>query len=220
MATWTGTLTEQGDVENAFTVKVYIDDGDGDDTTHGPEVTSNYDITCNYGRLVVGYTQITFKTASAEKQYDNIALKAESCVEILINGAVTAVVPVDGKETHLEIHDQFVLVLTDFAEIVEVGETDNVATYKIVSKDDLDGEHNRNYQVTPEWGTLRVTQREIFVWAVDVDKVYDGTPLESDEVQWDIQLPDGHILTADLIGSQTYFGTSANTLLEENISIT
>ena len=220
VATWTGTLTEQGDVENAFTVKVYIDDGDGDDTTHGPEVTSNYDITCNYGRLVVGYTQITFKTASAEKQYDNIALKAESCVEILINGAATAVVPVDGKETHLEIHDQFVLVLTDFAEIVEVGETDNVATYKIVSKDDLDGEHNRNYQVTPEWGTLRVTQREISVWAVDVDKVYDGTPLESDEVQWDIQLPDGHILTADLIGSQTYFGTSANTLLEENISIT
>lgn len=209
VASWTGTITEQGDVANEFTVKIYIDDGDGDETTHGAEVTSNYTISYTYGRLVVGYTQITFKTASAEKQYDATPLKAESYVELTVNGVVA------------ELPETFVLVLTGFAEITEVGETENtVATYKIVAKDNLDEEHNQNYQVTPEWGELKVTQREISVWGVNAEKVYDGSPLESDEVEWDIQLPTEHILTADLIGSQTYFGTSVNELLEENISIT
>lgn len=208
VATWTGTLTEHGDVANEFTVKIYIDDGDGDDTTHGAEVTSNYKISYTYGRLVVGYTQITFKTASAEKQYDATPLKAESYVELMVNGVVA------------ELPEAFVLVLSDFAEITEVGFVANTATYKIVSKDNLDEEHNQNYQVTPEWGELKITQREISVWGVDAEKIYDGTPLESNEVEWDIQLPADHVLTADLIGSQTYFGTSVNELLEENISIT
>ena len=204
---WTGTLTEQGDVPNEFTIKIYIDDGDP--TTQDVEVTECYNIIYHYGRLVVGYTYVTFKTESATRQYDGTPLKAESWFEMTVNGVA---------ET---LPDDFELILTDYAEIVTVGETENIANYKIVKKGDSNGNHNLNYVVTPEWGSLCVTQREISVSAVNASKVYDGTPLESDEIEWtmDIAMPADHILTADLIGSQTYFGISVNELLEENIFI-
>ena len=192
--TFTGSLTYTGEAENTFDVVIWNADN--------VEVTGNYTIEKEYGTLIVIDAGVLVETPSAEKEYDGEPLKAEDFDFLCSSGALP-----DGAR----------FVLTDYAEITVVGSKENTASYCVI---DAEGQDiTENFEIKAVWGMLTVNKRKITVTAVDVDKVYDGTPLTSDEVVGSIQMPSGHVLSADVIGSQTEIGESENSLLASNVTV-
>lgn len=67
-----GELTDPGEIETYIT-EYKILDGKGND------ITENYEVECVPGKLIVMKVKITIESASAEREYDGSALKAEKC---------------------------------------------------------------------------------------------------------------------------------------------
>ena len=169
-------------------------------------VTANYDITVLDGKITVTPRPITLRVLDVQKVYDATPL---------IPGAFEIV---ENKEfPTLEGH----IVTADF-----VGSQTNVGTCESTLTNVLitAGEENvtDNYDITILNGKITVTPRPITLRVLDVQKVYDATPLapEAFEIVENKDFPTivGHVVTADFVGSRTNVGTSDSTL--ENIMIT
>lgn len=87
--------------------------------------------------------------------------------------------PLDSKTFEASIlcyGDEF--NLNFIASQINAGEIDNVAEYKILSKDGVDV--TSNYKVDTTWGKLKVDKRAVTFKADDVSEVYDGNSHKSE----------------------------------------
>ena len=155
----------------------------------------NYVISEIWGTLKVTARPITLTAGSAEKEYDGTALtSAEVIAESY--GEDRGLVP-----THR-------VTATNYGSRLYVGTAKNTLL-SFTIKDELGADVTRNYAVTRVSGTLTVTKRIVTVTVADKEKVYDGTPLTSDEFTAD-RLFETHTLTIVTNGSQTDVGESSN----------
>ena len=179
----TGSQTEVGDSENAYTL-----------TWDGTAAETDYTLSESIGTLTVTTNDvaIVITAGSGEKVYDGAALT---------NSAVTSTGIPKG------------LLLSEAATLgaqTDVGSSENiVATYKIINEDGIDVKANFT-NITLEPGTLEVTVKEITVRTGSAEKTYDGTPLTKDEASIN-GLVNSETATIKATGSQTDAGESDNT---------
>ena len=99
--------------------------------------------------------------------------------------------------------------MTATGSITLPGSCDN--TYEIVWGEGTNPDH---YVISEELGTLTVTEPAagtVFLRAGSAERTYDGTPLESNEVEAS-GLPEGYTWKAGTAGSRTDAGTGVNTV--------
>ncbi|MGN0818827.1 MAG: hypothetical protein ACI4M6_00320, partial [Christensenellaceae bacterium] len=164
----------------------------------GEDVTANYIIETENGRLEIIKRSLTIKPKDMIKVYDGEAL-------VCVIGETAPGSP----NTLVKGHT--VSVISDKT-ITTVGSvTDNTITGYVIY-DENGAVVTRNYSVETEQGSLTVTKRKLVVKPVDLSKEYDGLPLKpsSYELLESSSLAAGHTLSATLSGEQTEPGRSAS----------
>ena len=150
------------------------------------DATANFTVTVVEGALTVNPIEATVVTSSAEKVYDGKALTSgEGYIDGLAEGDEVSV--------------------TGTGSITDVGSADNIYTI------DWGSVNSGNYTLSEELGTLtvKVNDTPITITAGSAEKVYDGTPLTTDEA--DVTgLPSGFFAVPEIAGSQTDAGESTN----------
>lgn len=198
--TWTGSATLVSDTgkENAGTFAISSD---------GEDITYCYDITYVFGTFTITKRPITLTSADAEKVYDGTPLTNEA-YEITSGGlAVT-----DG------ISATFTGAITYVAE-----SHDELNTFSVTFTHSSLGDVTDCYDIEYIFGSMTVTPRPLSVVMENADKVYDGTPLTSDEYRLDtetggMELVDGETLIVDGNGSITNVGEEENDVNEWYVS--
>ncbi|MDE6869004.1 MAG: hypothetical protein K2J83_07695 [Clostridia bacterium] len=190
--TFTGAQTDVGTGKNTVQVRILSSDG---------EVTENYAVTVIEGSLTVTKRPVTVISLGGEWVYDGNAHRR------------TALEISEEKGMGLAV-GQAAQIVTQSA-ITNVGTTKNVITVQITegSKDTT-----ANYDITYEYGTLKVTPRPVTITAGSSEKQYDGTPLVCGTVGGD-NLVLGHTVTARTTGSQINVGESANRIVSGTVFI-
>lgn len=187
-ATATGSVTEYGSCENKFDATIKAADG--------TDVTANYEIKKEYGRLEITKKSLTVISGSNEKVYDGKPLTENS------------------KEVKGELKDGH-KVVCEFSEgLTDAGEIDNEFTCKVVDGDGNDV--TDSYEILCKYGKLKVTKRPISVTASSAEKTYDGEPLRCDEFKIDPSdaLLEGHEAVVTIVGSdEVAAGSYDNTII-------
>lgn len=190
-------IVDVGEVENSLTIGVYDADGDN--------MTGNYDITYVYGTLAVTPRPVRFVTASSSGIYDGTAYSD--------GGHMVAE---DSEYGLVEGHKSS---SSELAEIVDVGAVEN--RMKIAISDADGADMTGNYEVSYEFGTIRVEPRPITISAASDSKEYDGTLLTCQQflvtssLGW--ALVEGHTARVVTQGSQTDVGTGVNIVVSAKI---
>ena len=174
------TATNVSDGEVAATADVLVIKN-----AQGEDVTSKLNVKFVDGTIKVEPAKLTVTTPSASKPYDGQALTAEGKASGFVNGEA-ATLKTTGSQT-------------------TVGTSEN--GYELVWDDNAKAE---NYTIEENLGTLEVTKSMagIVVIPQGGTKVYDGTALESAEVNV-IGVPAGFTLSAKTKGSVTDAGYAA-----------
>ena len=184
-ADMSGTQTEAGTSDNAFTITV-LDE-------RGNDVTDEYEFDCVYGKLTVLPRKLELKSGDGSKVYDGTELKIESAT--VADGTLAA-----GNE----------LVYTYVGGITKWGEAENVFSARVIDSKKRDV--TANYAITYGYGKLTVTKRKISVTTQSAEKQYDGTPLTADGCDVsEGSLADGHEIELNTTGTITAVGVAANT---------
>lgn len=158
----------------------------------GNDVTAQYDIGFETGRLQVYLEEITVRTGSMSRTYDGTPLTDGNCS---YSGTLLA--------------GHTVTTLQATGSITNVGNTVN--TFDIVISDEATGEDvTYMYWVHAFYGTLSVTPCAIVITADSAEGVYTGDPLTANGFTVTGGLPEGHIVEAVVSGSQTNVGYSDN----------
>ena len=206
-------LPESADVyesgaHTVVSVKVWAD---------GTEVTANYSIETADGTVTITPRPIVVTAGSGEKMYDDTPFGYDDFTDgmyyLVASGADPALEPPVAAGQTLEVRTQ----LPESADVYESG-AHTVVSVKVWANGT---EVTANYSIRTEDGTVTIAPRPITVTAGSADKVYDGTPLtcERYDVTSDIQLVEGHTLTAKTVGSRTDVGSSPNEIDEESVTI-
>ena len=200
-ATVTGSQTAAGTSANKIDDKsVKVTDGEGNN------VTGLYSILLAEGKLTVkgpaATTALTVTMKDAEKVYDGKALTSKEYTlssgtlaegDTLVIGAVTGEQTAAGSSAVSAVFT------------VKHGETDVTA----------------NYTITVVAGKLTVKPRPITITAGSASKIYDGRALYSSSYKISSgELVKGDKLTAEVSGSRTELGSSANIVVKSSIKIT
>ena len=199
-ATVTGSQTAVGSSANKIDpASVRIMDGEND-------FTAQYSVRLVDGTLTVrgpaAPTALTITMKSAEKVYDGKALTSKEydiTSGSLAAGDKVVIGEVTGSQT-------------------EAGESSVTAAFTVKRGD---ADVTALYTLTVVPGKLTVKPREITVTAGSTSKIYDGRPLTYNS--WKItsgSLVSGHKLTANVTGSQTAVGSSANVVDKNTLKIT
>ncbi len=155
-ATFTSSLTDVGTIDNEIT-DVIVKDASGKD------VTKNYEIECEYGKLVVKPRPINVTSKDATKVYDATPLSNKEIDHTpfgenigLINGHI------------IEAYT--------WAELTDAGSKKNEITVKItVARENGDVDVvTGNYKIEYTYGTLTVTKRPITVASESKEFEYNG----------------------------------------------
>ncbi len=181
-----GSITEAGEAENEASVNIF--------DSYGIDVTKQYRINMNLGKLTVTRRNLYITTSSSEKIYDGTALKSEAWE--ITSGT-------------LEPGDKIEVV--GCTEIYEVGAIRNGLTF--VVRDALGRDVTSRYEINQSMGWLTLKPRKISISTGSAQKKYDGTPLYSD--QWKLisgSLCADHSLTVTGV-RRTAIGTSENVLI-------
>lgn len=185
-------LSTTGRVKNEVILKVY--------DSYNKDVTYNYEINYEYGELVINSNTIKVKTPSASKVYDGIPLEA-------LNYGVEG------------IYGGFTVIETEQTSLTEVGKIDNIVKIKLVDGNNKDV--TSNFEILYEYGKLEVTKQIIYIDLISASKVYDGTPLTSNEWVYSSKnitsLLPGATLNLTTTGSITEFGEVDNDVLDWNV---
>ena len=154
------------------------------------DATANFDISANEVTLEIFKREITITTESAETIYSGKAFIHEKYT--VSKGSV-----VDGQT----------IKATFNASITNVGEVTNEASVIILDADGND--KTSNYDISYEFGTLKVNKFKFSIIFEEKSKVYDGTVLEltdKDVVTDPAEFPTDHVIVINPIGSQTEIG--------------
>ncbi|MDE7439600.1 MAG: hypothetical protein K2N23_03745 [Clostridia bacterium] len=156
------TYVHEGKVDNVLEF-IITDEGGNVLSQYGNNLTDNYDIICNPGKLHITAHAISVTNPTYEKVYDGTYLE----------GADVTIF--DGK---LLVNSETVEANV-IAKIIDVGEIPNNTTYKILNADGTD--ITSSYAITYEGNpTLSITPRAIHITTVSVEKMYDGITLTGD----------------------------------------
>ncbi|MCQ2409009.1 MAG: hypothetical protein MJ068_00535 [Clostridia bacterium] len=183
-ADFTQSVTYVGTVANTFSVTVF--------DSQSRDVTANYDITKEFGSLVVTPRSITVKSPSASKIYDGEPLEDTSF---------------ETDEDSL-VEGDYIIVDND-SSITNVGTIVNDFSVKIVNKDGNDVSFN--YIISCQKGTLQVGIRRIAIETGSDTKEYTGTPIKCESYE----IVQGEIAPGDVFdivytGSRTDVGETPN----------
>ena len=143
-----GGLKLSGMIEN--TADYCIVDGEGND------VTSNYEISIEWGKIVVSQRPITLQTLTYNDYYDDQTHAAE---EYLILGEYGL-----AENQRIEV--------SGWQSIHEVGSLENSIAYAIIDEENNDV--TEQYSITPDFGELVVKPRPIVVVTPSKSWIYDG----------------------------------------------
>lgn len=185
-----GTITEPGVVENVANVSIF--------DSKGIDVTKQYQIQMNLGKLNVTRKILYITTSSAEKIYDGTALKSEMW-----------------EITSGELAPGDKIEVVGCTEIYDVGSIRNCLTFAV--RDALGKDITARYEINQTMGSLTLKPRKISISTGSAQKKYDGTALYSD--QWKLisgSLCAGHTLTVTGV-RRTEVGTSENVLISYTI---
>ena len=157
------TLTDAGECENRFTAKIT--------DKAGKDVTANYQITYEYGTLIVLPRPVKIVTASEEFVYNGDPQYNETWSE---------------KSDSLGFVFDHALKVTSHTEITNVAEgtVDNVLTFDIINAENGEVKaKSQNYDITVEYGELVVLPRQLDVVTNSNEWTYDGNAHHDDG--WD-----------------------------------
>lgn len=192
----TVTDVSDGEVENNFLVEIFGAEG---------TVTANYKITYEYGKIKVNPRPVTVWAIADEKEYNGKVQCGEKAdADNLVYGhkikeAYT------GDSSSPDCGEYQVAIAENSAQIVDA------------SGNDMNGNYAITYDKSVK-ATLKITPRPVTLTAGSAEKVYDGTPLTCGDILSE-NLVDGHTVTAELNGSQTEPGTSANEIIADTVKI-
>lgn len=184
-------IVDVGTIENEVIIRV-IDD-------QGVDISSNYKITYHYGDITVTPRLVVVAPLSVTKIYDGTPLTSNQFE--IIQGEI-----VNGDQ--LEIATQ--------GQQIHVGKSSNTIQEIHVWRDQID--ISKNYTFTFEKGSLEVIPRPLVIAPLEASKMYDGTPLTSNDVKIiDGNLVLDHQIEIKTLGSQTDVGISLNEIFEANV---
>lgn len=197
----TGEQTEVGSSPNTFGYEIVDEEG--------ISVTHNYNVTTEFGDLVVKPIDITIESADAEKTYDRTPLFLTSTPEEP-NYVITAGELLSG--------DTLNVTLTGTQK--DAGTSENTFACEII--DENGNDVTRNYNINKMYGTLTVKPIKLTIVSEGAEKVYDGEPLyltnTPEAPNFSIiagALLDGHTIDVVFSGIQTEVGSSDNSFSYE-----
>ena len=175
-----GTITDyiEGGVDNTYTAKIW---------NGSKEATANYEVTYEYGKLVIKKRPIVVTTQDATKVYDATELYEP-----------TPSISSEGMELVLDHY----LSIVSSTSIINAESKTNETVVVI-----LDGEKNDktyNYEITYSYGTLEITKRPIEIHSKDQSHIYDAELfIGSEYVIVSEDVANGQILTVTFTGGIT-----------------
>ena len=135
--------------------------------------------------------RLTLHTPDIAKVYDAVALSGST-----------------PQITYGQLHQGHRLEVLSLPQYTQVGDYENIPVYRIL--DETGADVTKQYDITPDYGTVSIQARSITVTSPDKTKVYDGTALVSEPVQLSGgTLASGHQLVAQGGNSLLYPGTVA-----------
>lgn len=187
--TVTGTQTVVGESNNVPSAAV-IKKGEID-------VTANYIITYENGKLTVTKRSLEITADSETKEYDGTALTKNSYT--LTNN------------TALATGDAISSIIVTGSQTI-VGESNNVPSAAVIKNGNGEGEDVTTcYNITYKNGTLKVTKKTLTITADSGEKVYDGTPLTKNSYT------NTDLLSGDVLESVTVTGTQTDAGESDNV---
>ncbi len=165
------------------------------------DVTGNYEITYEYGKVTITPRAVTFASASAEKKaYDGEPLEAKEWEVV-------------GSKDLVKDHALVGVTITGIQ--TDAGSSKNTYTGTPRIEDGEGKDQSKNYAITLTEGTLTVGKRPVVIATESAEKKYDGTPLTAPTWTVDKTSPyqlvgKDKIVGATITGTRTDVGTSAN----------
>ena len=197
-----------GVVRNAFAVQIYDENGE--------PVTKNYAIELSDGELTVTPRIVRVNVLGGKKVYDGTPLTKH---EINVEQGIAN----EGLVSDHYISPRFTGSQTDAGQSVNTIDEENTKVLTLAgSIKDVTANYDVKYNY--DEALLVVKQRPITITANSDEKDYDGDPLTNDgysvsEYTTESGLIPGQILTAEVEGSQTVKGTSANVIIGVKITV-
>lgn len=159
----------------------------------GENVSGFYHFTAESKEIQFTARRITVSTESDSKTYDGQALKNEKAT-------ITQNTLASGDE----------LIAENFASALKGGDSvKNTANFRV--QNEQWGNVSNYYTITPDWGTLSISKREIIVVSATASKEYDGEKLTAEDTESIVGTPaDGEELEIKYQGQQIDVGSSKN----------
>ena len=156
-AVFYGAGPDAGEYENVFEIFISAP-GIGD-------VTHNYDITYNNGKLLIRKRDLTLLTGSVTATYNGTIYQGTRDYTI-VGGSFAPGQRLSVLESTMERY---------------AGTYDNIFTsYEILAADGITPVSKDNYNLTFRYGKIVINKRVIVITSDSAEKVYDGTPLIAD----------------------------------------
>lgn len=151
-------ITEAGEIDNEATITIR--------NNRDEDVTKNYNITTEFGKLIVAKRQITIKTFSASQQFNGETIYGK---EVLgpngTNYEVSVGSIASSQELKLELNSK----------ITNGGEVNNEVS-KIYILDENRNDVTDNYEITKDEGKLEITKVMLTIYTASATWDYDGEP--------------------------------------------
>lgn len=166
------------------------------------DVTDQFRIICNKGRIQTYLYEITIKSDGMRKEYDGSELTYSS-YSVKSNTYT-------GSDHNITVNCT--------GKITNVGTATN--NFSVTITDQYGNNITDHYHISKDYGVLEVYARLLNVIVENASKHFDGTPLESDvyRIEDPNQLVSGHYIgKIEITGSQTKVGISDNEITEIKI---
>ena len=167
---WTS-ITDTGEYDNTFDVAVLTADGDN--------VTSNYDVRVNFGKLKLLPRKITVTTGSGVFTYDG---NYHNNYRYEISG--------DHGVAPSDYYD-----VGNFNDVIDFGEIENSCDVTLYNRSGYDVTHN--YEITYEFGILKVDKRALRVVTGSASAMYSGAEITNYYLEYNGLIPDDYINVTD-----------------------
>ncbi len=146
-------MTDAGEQENGLTVKIY--------DQNGKETTQNYDLTCEYGKLVVNKRKLTISSGSAEKEYDGTLFDNNY---MIVSGSIA---------------DSQTLNVTFKYAPIDVGNYLNEFIVVILDRSGKDV--TDQYEIVSEFGIIKIAQAVLKITSNALTETVEDIPIVPDK---------------------------------------
>lgn len=151
-------ITNVGEIENAFDIAFFRYETN-------ENVTSNYDITYDYGTLTIEARPVCIETGSYTWVYDD---QWHSCQDWYYS-----------PDSPLTLLGNHFLSIQESSKLKNAGVIENeFISYQILDDDNIDQTSNYDLTISKN-GKLEILRREIILQPENMEKEYDGTPLHN-----------------------------------------